>query len=98
MESRISDILNRMDRENAKLLELKADYLKCKVGRKAKCINVNATLCPAENNGTMEQMHLRLSGEIVGAIMDLIEAHYTELGKKHRQNLEDMVEEMKQEQ
>lgn len=95
MESRISDILNRMNKENNKLIDLRAKYSKCKIARKTNRIEVNSVLAPAKNNGKLEEMRLELSGEIANTIMDLIEAHYEELGKQCCQNLDAMVEEMK---
>ena len=97
MESRISDILKRMNKENDKLIDLRAEYAKCKVARKSNRIIVSSMLTPAQNKGTLEEMRLELSGDIVNAIMDLIETYYEKLGKQCCKNLDKMVEEMKQE-
>lgn len=96
MESRISSILNRMNEENNKLKELKRKYYSCKIARDAKSIRINATVYPNADNERCKCMDLGLNGEIVEKIMDLVEEHYSQLGKQCQQNLKDMVEELKE--
>lgn len=101
MESKIADILNRMNEENRKLNNLRKEYIECQKLRNSGTIRIwsNVLLKHDHFLNTMvrDTVHITLTGDIVSKIIDLLEEHYTTLGEQCKKNLEDMVEEMKQE-
>ena len=99
MESRIVDILNRMNEENRKLQKYRNEYLQC---QKLKNTNI-ITLCTNVllkhptflNEFRREYIQMTIEGDVISKIIDLLEEHFAELGEQCKKNLEDMVEEMK---
>lgn len=93
MESRITNILYRMNQEKCKLDELRKNYVKCEKMCQAGSISITADIY---KKGQGEHLQPLLSGPIVKEIMELIRSHYLELGHKYNDNLESMVEELKE--
>lgn len=95
MESRISEILDRMNEENNKLKKLKGNYLDCQIARKANEIEISASVYPRRADESVKRMAIKLDGDIKRSVIELVETHISQLGNQCKKNLEDMVEEMK---
>ncbi len=102
MESRIANILNRMNEENRKLNDLRRNYAACEKMRKASNITISANVAINNFNDifgiSRETIRVQLDNELKTKVLDLLETYFEELGRQSNDNLESMVEEMKQEQ
>jgi len=92
MTSEIAEILDRMNKENAKLHDYKKQYMNCIKAKKARNLHIEIVWYE-EKEG---QKRIKVDGyEQKKAVLDLVEAHYIEQGRECKRKLEEMVEEMK---
>lgn len=96
MESRISDILNRMNDVNRKLNELKKKYRNVKRAEAAYTINVSTTIRELDD-GIERYDHLSfdLKGELLTAVLDVMKEYYRKNGKECIAELDELAEELK---
>lgn len=97
MESRISDILNRMNDVNREYNALKREYENLQRAKTARSISVSATVREYNSIGIREydQVHFNLEGSTAMAVLETIDICFTEQGKELAKKLNEMTEELK---
>lgn len=97
MESKISDILNRMNDINRDYNALKREYEKLKRAKTSHSISVSTTVNELKCNGIREydHLHFELKGETAKAVLETIDTCFVEQGKELARKLKEMQEELK---
>ena len=98
MESRISDILNRMNDVNREFNALKREYEKLKRAKTAHSVSVSTTVKECNPIGGIREydhLNFNLEGATAMAVLETIDICFTEQGKELAKKLKEMQEELK---